>query len=188
MNGHAVFRWAAVVAFALCYVTILLGGNVMASDSGLACPDWPTCHGTFLPALQGPTGVEYAHRLAAGLLGLSIVGLAIAAFRYEQRRPILQRLSYAALGLAVAQALLGGWVVDSNLIVAVVLLHFFLATLLFGLLLVLLGLANLREVPRRWLDWAWRATDERARPRADSPDSSLPAPDPAPGVPGDAAR
>ncbi|MCI4367261.1 MAG: COX15/CtaA family protein, partial [Thermoplasmata archaeon] len=98
IDGHAVFRYGTLVAFLLCYVTILLGGNVMASDSGLACPEWPTCHGTFLPALSGPSGIEYGHRLAAGVLGLSIFLLAAVAFRYERPRPILQRMIYWASG------------------------------------------------------------------------------------------
>ena len=159
LDGHRLFRYGVLGAFALCYTTILLGGNVMASDAGLGCPDWPTCHGTFLPALSGATGIEYAHRIAAGLLGLSILLLVPIAWRSERSRPILQRMIYVAAGLVVAEALLGGVVVESALLLDVVLLHFSLATALFGLLLLLSALANLREIPRRWVVWAERAAD-----------------------------
>jgi cytochrome c oxidase assembly protein subunit 15 len=182
IDGHTVFRYGTVVAFLLCYVTVLLGGNVMASDSGLACPEWPTCHGTFLPSLSGPSGIEYGHRLAAGVLGLAIFLLAALAFGYERSRPILQRMAYWASGLVLAQALLGGVVVDSKLAIDIVLLHFFLATVLFGLLLILAALANLRDVPKRWADWAWRATDGIPEPPPD-PSAGFGAPAPAaPGV------
>jgi len=181
IDGHAVFRYGTVLAFALCYVTILLGGNVMASDSGLACPEWPTCHGTFLPSLSGPPGIEYGHRLAAGALGLAIFLLAAVAFRYERGRPILQRMIYWASALVLAQALLGGVVVDSGLAVDLVLLHFFLATVLFGLLLILTAVANLRDIPKRWVDWAWRAADGLPEPPADPAEGFGP---PTPAAPG----
>lgn len=164
MSGHDRFRAAAAVAFLLCYVTILLGGNVMASDSGLACPDWPTCHGSYLPSLQGPTGIEYTHRLAAFFLSVSILLLALLGIAYERGRPALRNLSLLSLGLVVAQALLGGVVVESNLVVGVVLLHLALATALFGLLLLLALLANLNQIPPRWAAWARRAAQETPEP------------------------
>lgn len=166
-NGHAIFRALSIIAFASTYVTIILGGNVMASNNGLACPNWPNCDGAILPPLSGPMGIEWSHRLAAGFLGLTIVFLVLAAVRYERGRPTLQRMAYAAGALTLGQALLGGLVVESNLVVGIVLLHLFLATVLFGLLLLLTALANLRDVPRRWLDWAWRASDGETAPADD---------------------
>ena len=161
MRGHDLFRYAALASLLFCYATILLGGNVMASDSGLACPDWPSCHGTFFPPLGGGTGIEWTHRLAAaGLSGL-ILGLTALAFAFERRRPVVLRLSVLALVSVVAQALLGGLVVESDLVVGVVLLHLALATVLFAILIVLALVANLKEIPPRWTDWARRASDER---------------------------
>lgn len=160
MRGHDLFRYGAVVAFVLCYVTILLGGNVMASDSGLACPDWPTCHGSFAPPLSGGTGIEWSHRLSALVLSVAVVALTALGLLYERSRPILLRLTAIAAVTVVAQALLGGVVVESNLLVGIVLLHFGLATVLFGVLLVIALLANVREIPRAWKDWALRATEE----------------------------
>jgi heme A synthase len=152
------------VAFLLCYATVLLGGNVMASDSGLACPDWPTCHGTLVPKLVGATAVEYAHRLSAFALSVSVGLLAVVGALAERARPILRNLAFACLAAVVPQALLGGLVVESGLAIGAVLLHLGLATLLFGLLLVLVLLAHLREMPRRWVDWALRATEDARRP------------------------
>ena len=162
MRGHDLFRYAALASLLFCYATILLGGNVMASDSGLACPDWPSCHGTFFPPLGGGTGIEWTHRLSAAGLSVLILGLTVLAFAFERRRPVVLRLSVFALVTVVAQALLGGLVVESDLVVGVVLLHLALATVLFAILIVLALVANLKEIPPRWTDWARRASDERA--------------------------
>ncbi len=184
MNGHTLFRYTALGAFFLTYVTILLGGNVMASGSGLGCSTWPSCNGSFLPPLVGASGIEWSHRLAAGFLSIAVFFLAAVAYRYEAARPVLRRLSYSAAVLVVAQALLGGLVVESDLAVGIVLLHFFLATVLFGLLLLLAALANLRDVPRRWLDWAWRASDDAPQPAAPEYPAGVPVgPDPSPAAP-----
>jgi cytochrome c oxidase assembly protein subunit 15 len=183
MRGHDMFRYAAVAAFLLCYLTILLGGNVMASDSGLACPDWPTCHGSLTPPLSGATGVEWSHRLSALVLSAATASLFALGVLFERSRPVLLRISAAGLATVIGQALLGGMVVESDLTVAIVLLHLGLATVLFGLLLVLALLANLREIPRRYLDWARQAAEERAA--VPSPDGADPGWTPtAPGTPG----
>jgi cytochrome c oxidase assembly protein subunit 15 len=160
MQRHTAFRLLAIAAFAATYVTILLGGNVMASDSGLACPDWPTCHGSLLPPFSGATAIEWSHRVSAFVTGLLVAAMTIVGLASERRRPVLRGLSVCASVLVLAQALLGGLVVETSLVVGVVLLHFLLATILFGLLLLIAFLANLREIPKRWASWAERVADE----------------------------
>jgi heme a synthase len=160
MDRHTAFRWLAIAGFAATYVTILLGGNVMASNAGLACPDWPTCHGTLLPPFSGATAIEWSHRISALVTGVLVTALAVVGLVSERRRPVLRGLSLTAALLVVAQAFLGGLVVETDLVVAIVLLHFLLATILFGLLLLIACLANRREIPKRWADWAERAAEE----------------------------
>ncbi len=176
MQGHRLYRYAVVLAVLVCYATILIGGNVMASDSGLACPDWPSCHGTFTPPLSGGSGIEWAHRLSALVLSLVIGAMTALALLFERSRPVLVRLSGAAAALVLAQALLGGLVVESDLTVGLVLAHLALATALFALLLVLALLANFREVPRRWIEFAWRASEAAPVPVGPSPVPSSPTP------------
>ncbi len=162
LRGHDLFRYGAIVACVLCYTTILLGGNVMASDSGLACPDWPSCfgNGNLLPAFHGSVAVEWSHRVAAFFLSLSVLVVFLLGVVYERTRLALLRISFGTLALVVGEAFLGGVVVDSQLQTPIVLLHLGLATALFGLLLVLATLSNLRALPRRWVEWARRASEE----------------------------
>jgi heme a synthase len=184
MRGHDLFRYAAIVSCVLCYTTILLGGNVMASDSGLACPDWPSCfgNGNYLPAFDGGVALEWSHRVSAFFLSSAILVLSLLGIVYERQRKALLRIALGALGLVVTEALLGGLVVESQLQVSFVLVHLAIATALFGLLLVLVLLSNLRELPRRWIEWARRASDERA-PQPGPADPAFPdAPGPVPGT------
>jgi heme A synthase len=184
MHGHDIVRYLAVGALVASYVTILLGGNVMASDSGLACPDWPTCHGSFTPPLTGGTGIEWSHRMGALVLSLLIGMLTVAALLYERQRRVVLQLTLLCAGTVVVQAALGAIVVKSELTTTVVLLHLGLATLLFAALLVLAFLANLREVPRRWVAWAWKATENAPADPAPSFHSDAPLESPLPPVRG----
>src|SRR6185503_19186256 len=89
LHPRVVHRFAIATAVAT-YLLILIGGLVHGTGSSLACPDWPTCYGTFMPKMEG--GV------LAGLLTAS-------------RDPALRRLrgfGWLAVGLVFAQALLGG--------------------------------------------------------------------------------
>ncbi len=177
MRGHDLFRYAVVVAAVLCYLTILIGGTVMARDDGLACPHWPTCYANpnLFPSLASGASVEWAHRVSAFALSLGVLAVALLALVFERARPVLLRLSLVALGLVVVEALLGGAVVQHDLALVLVLVHLALATALFGLLLVLTLLANLREIPQRWVAWALRATE---RAVVETPSSSAPEPSP----------
>jgi len=177
VRGHDLFRFAAVFACVLCYSTILLGGTVMASDSGLGCPHWPTCYGNgnLLPAYVGSAAVEWSHRVSAFFLSVNILVLALLGLVYERSRKALLRMSLLSLGLVVTEALLGGVVVESALQLEFVLIHLAIATALFGILLILTLLSNLREMPRRWIAWARRAADEVPADGPGSPAVPFPA-------------
>jgi heme A synthase len=181
MRGNDVFRCGTLFAVILCYCTSLLGGNVMASGSGLACPDWPSCfgNGNFLPGLNGGVALEWSHRVSAFFLSSCVLIVAILAVAFERHRPVLLRLSFVSLGLVVTEALLGGLVVESQLQVSLILVHLAIATALFGLLLVLALLSNLRQLPQRLVVWARQAVDEQPTPRdAAAPDPAIGPPDP----------
>src|SRR5919109_1181440 len=99
-------RRLAVAAALLTLVLIVAGGLVTNTDSGLACPDWPTCFGSPMPTMAGGVAVEHTHRLIATLVGLCTVGLCVGT---------LPRRLWLPLCGVFAPLLLGGAFVAARL-------------------------------------------------------------------------
>jgi heme A synthase len=77
LETHPAVRALALCAVALTIVLITVGGLVTNTDSGLACPDWPTCFGTPFPKLVGGVLMEHGHRYLATAVGFVTVLLVI---------------------------------------------------------------------------------------------------------------
>lgn len=163
-RGRDLFRWSAVASFFACYATMLLGGEVLASGSGLGCTSWPSCNGTFAPPLIGAAAIEWSHRLGAATLSVFVTVLFVAALLFERKRPTMIRLSSLAFSTVLLEALLGGVVVEERLAIWLVLLHFAIATALLGFLALIVMLGNLPHLPRRWVDWAREASTDLPNP------------------------
>ena len=140
------------------YVLILLGGIVRSTGSGLGCPDWPRCFGTWVPptsesqlpadykvrygAHLSPanatfnavkTWIEYVNRLAGVLTGLFIAATTLLAFAaFGLSLPFW--LSFAGMVLTGAQGFLGAKVVSTSLAPTIISLHMLLAQLIVLLL------------------------------------------------------
>lgn len=85
-----------------------LGSLVHATESSLACPDWPTCFGTMVPEMTGGVFWEHLHRLVAGGL-LLMWGLATWLARKETAdRPWIFKTTLAGVALLLVQSLFGG--------------------------------------------------------------------------------
>lgn len=121
-------RNLSITSLVITYGLIILGGWVRATNSGLSCPDWPTCYGQWwlTPAdfaALGDVGytyfqvmLEWVHRLIAGVfLGPLILVIAVLAFT---RRHLDRAGWHLALGIGVVlliQAKIGGITVfDAN--------------------------------------------------------------------------
>ncbi len=93
------------------FILLLAGGLVHATDSGLACPDWPTCYGSLMPEMKGGVAIEHSHRLIATFVGLLTIALAVSIHRTHRGRRGLVRLGWGALALVIFQGVLGGMTV-----------------------------------------------------------------------------
>ncbi|MEQ1504445.1 MAG: COX15/CtaA family protein [Myxococcota bacterium] len=119
------YRWAAFLVAAT-YGLLVFGASVRVHGAGLACPDWPLCFGDVVPAIDFEVGLEFGHRVLAGIVSLgflAIGGTVIANRRRFGRGPVVL-VGIAAVALAV-QIVLGGltvlhllaeWTVASHLL------------------------------------------------------------------------
>jgi protoheme IX farnesyltransferase len=130
------FTTLAAIAVAMTYLLVVVGAVVRATGSGLGCPEWPTCHGSWIPPLDDPHAViEWSHRTVAALTGGVVALLALVVVLRHRDRPALVVGSVAAAGLVLFQAWLGKVTVESQLSGEIVTAH--LATAM-GLLAILL--------------------------------------------------
>jgi cytochrome c oxidase assembly protein subunit 15 len=91
------------------FLLIIAGALVTSNDAGLSVPDWPTSFGSLykIPKLVGGVKFEHTHRMIAQMAGLLTIILAVWMWRAEKRR-WLRILALSAIGIVIAQGVLGG--------------------------------------------------------------------------------
>jgi protoheme IX farnesyltransferase len=139
------------LAIATASTTLLLfgvGGLVRASGSGLGCTSWPKCGpDRWLPYPTIESWVEYSHRFLAFVVVVLVGMQAFAAWR-RHRGTTVVRLSLIAVPLVLAQAVLGGIVVRTELDPWWVTAHFAFAMALLAVLVANAVEARYAERPR----------------------------------------
>jgi heme a synthase len=142
------YALVAQAAMAILVVIVFSGAAVRTSGSGLGCPDWPDCRGTFLPAFEKHTWMEYSNRLLSGLVGVVCVAAGLLAFR---RRPFRRDIIRPALVLPVgviAEGALGAAAVAFHLEWPVVIAHYLLSlSLLLAATLIVWRLRRDEDAP-----------------------------------------
>jgi len=154
------FRKLGVWTISAVYVLILVGGIVRATGSGMGCPDWPKCFGSWVPPtdisqlpsnykeifgakLKGEiefnavkTWVEYINRLVGVSIGIFIFATFITAVRsfWNKDRAIVW-LSFSAFVLVLFEGWLGSKVVSTELHPVMITLHMLLSVIIVFILL-----------------------------------------------------
>src|SRR6202161_4742735 len=125
----SVYRFAFFLSG--CVVLLLMAGALVTSnEAGLAVPDWPLSYGSLMPPMVGGIFYEHGHRLIATAVGILTIVLAILLARSEPRRWV-RNLGWTALGLVIAQGILGGLTVTFLLPPPISTAHATLAQLFF---------------------------------------------------------
>ncbi len=156
---HKVFRRLGIVTIVAVYFLIVVGGIVRTTGSGMGCPDWPKCFGSWIPPtevsqlpknykekfkVQGKeiadfdafkTWTEYINRLIGVLIGLFIFATFIASFSYRKTDRSIIFLSFASVILVGFQGWIGAKVVASDLSVSLITIHMVIAIALVFLLI-----------------------------------------------------
>lgn len=169
------YTWFVTI---MVFLVILAGGVVRMTQSGMGCPDWPTCFGRWIPptsAEQLPpdfekylktqdidhtfnvyhTWIEYINRLLGALLGVFIFIHFIWSFKKfrKSNQPIVL-LSLFLLFAVGFQGWLGKKVVDHNLAVVKVTIHMLVALLIAAVpLIIIYKLQAAKKIEAKFLKY-----------------------------------
>ncbi len=157
-----IFQKLLLLTITVVYLLILAGGIVRSTGSGMGCPDWPRCFGSWVPPtdisqlpsnyqeiygakLKGEvefnplkTWIEYINRLLGVLTGLFIFATLIGSIPYLKTDKKVFFLCLLAFLLVGLEGLLGAKVVSAELHPRIVTLHLLLAVaVVFALLFAL---------------------------------------------------
>ncbi len=131
--------WAATV---ITYFLIALGGAVLATDSGLSCPDWPLCFGQTYYSGTFHVFLEQFHRFTAATVSVLIVLLAVGIIAWARKDRALLTLAIAAPILLAIQIVLGGLTVLWKLPPQIITAHLGTALAIFAIMVTIAVLSG----------------------------------------------
>ncbi|HVB72768.1 MAG TPA: heme o synthase [Ktedonobacteraceae bacterium] len=135
-------RRIAWVATVVTYFLIALGGTVLATGSGLSCPDWPFCYGQAYYSGTYHVFLEQFHRFTAAAVGILIVLMVIGIIAWARKDRALLTLAIAAPLLLVAQIVLGGLTVLWKLPPQIITAHLATALAIFAIVITIAVLSG----------------------------------------------
>jgi heme o synthase len=146
-------RRVAWVTTVITYFLIALGGTVLATDSGLSCPDWPFCNGQAYYTGTYHTFLEQFHRFTAATVSILIVFLFVGIIVWARKDRALLTLAIAAPILLAIQIVLGGLTVLWKLPPQIITAHLATALAIFAIVITIAVLsgkpAPSRELPAK---------------------------------------
>jgi heme a synthase len=165
------YRRIARISVGAVLFLILVGGVVRSTGSGMGCPDWPKCFGSWVPptkveeipqaffeihpqfesktfnALQ--TWTEYVNRLVGATIGLLMFVTAALSLTFIRKDRRIFFLSFGAMLLTGFEGWLGKLVVDKNLAGGMVTLHLLVAMVIVAMLILANYWVAMRHRPER---------------------------------------
>ncbi len=97
----------SLAAVLVAYGEVMLGSWTRINGAGMTCPDYPLCHGEFIPSMGGGTVWEWTHRVTAAILSLLVIGLLVSAWRLRKNAAFVAPTGWVIAGLFAFQVFLG---------------------------------------------------------------------------------
>ena len=97
----------SLAAVIVAYGEVMLGSWTLINGAGMTCPDYPLCHGEFIPSMGGGTVWEWTHRLTAAVLSLLVLGVLFAAWRLRKSAAFVAPAGIVIAALFAFQVFLG---------------------------------------------------------------------------------
>lgn len=97
----------SLAAVAVAYGEVMLGSWTRINGAGMTCPDYPLCHGEFIPSMGGGTVWEWTHRLTAAILSVLVIAVLVTAWRRRGDAAFVKPAGLVIAGLFAFQVFLG---------------------------------------------------------------------------------
>lgn len=143
-------RIVAWVATVVTYFLIALGGTVLATNSGLSCPDWPLCYGQAYYSGTYHVFLEQFHRFTAATVSILIVLLLIGIIAWARKDRVLLTMGIIAPILLAVQIVLGGLTVLWKLPPQIIMAHLGTALAILAVVITIAVLSG-KSAPSREL-------------------------------------
>lgn len=136
LKANRKFSTFAISALAVIYFQIFLGGLVSSNFAALACLDFPTCNGQWLPELSGGVKFQFLHRVGALVTLITVIGYLLNE-RKTFKSKLSKKISMTIPLLLSVQILLGVGMIFMHLPLLMAVAHLAVATALLGLMQVM---------------------------------------------------
>ncbi|MSW27272.1 MAG: heme A synthase [Actinobacteria bacterium] len=156
------YRRVTIAACLMVAVIIVTGAAVRLTGSGLGCSSWPNCSpGQLTPrdATSYHAMIEFINRTFTGAVSIAVIAAVLGSFFRSPRRRDLIWLSLGLVAGVIAQIVLGGITVLTDLHPAAVMSHFLLSMLLLADAVILVERAGYPDDRRSYkpeLKWEQR--------------------------------